>query len=159
MTDISISQLHGLAVSAAPVEIVERKGQGHPDTICDALSEVLGRSLCRYYIDRFGLILHHNVDKALLCGGAAEPAFKGGRVTEPIEIFLTGRATCEVRGQTVPVEELAQEACGEWLRTHMHALDVEHDVRLHTMIRPGSRELVELYLGQKQTGIALANDT
>ncbi len=55
-----------------PVEIVERKGIGHPDTMCDALAEELSRTLCRYYLDNFGLVLHHNVDKALLRGGSAE---------------------------------------------------------------------------------------
>jgi S-adenosylmethionine synthetase len=43
-----------------PVEIVERKGLGHPDTICDALAESLSRALCREYRTRFGAILHHN---------------------------------------------------------------------------------------------------
>lgn len=51
------------------VEVVERKGAGHPDTICDALAETLSRNLCREYRRRFGYVLHHNVDKALLCGG------------------------------------------------------------------------------------------
>jgi S-adenosylmethionine synthetase len=62
-----------------PVEIVERKGLGHPDTICDAMAETFSRALCREYRNRFGAILHHNVDKALLCGGRAAPAFGGGR--------------------------------------------------------------------------------
>ena len=46
------------------VEIVERKGIGHPDTICDALAETLSRNLCQEYQRRFGEILHHNVNKA-----------------------------------------------------------------------------------------------
>jgi S-adenosylmethionine synthetase len=66
------------------VEIVERKGLGHPDTICDALAETLSRNLCREYRDRFGTVLHHNVDKALLRGGRAAPAFGGGNVVEPV---------------------------------------------------------------------------
>jgi S-adenosylmethionine synthetase len=52
-------------------EIVERKGLGHPDTICDALAETLSRNLCREHRDRFGTVLHHNVDKALLYGVSA----------------------------------------------------------------------------------------
>lgn len=73
------------------VEIVERKGTGHPDSICDALAETLSRNLCLEYMRRYGVILHHNVDKALLCGGLAEPAFDGGRVVAPIKIILAGR--------------------------------------------------------------------
>jgi S-adenosylmethionine synthetase len=48
------------------VEIVERKGLGHRDTICGALAETLSRNLRREYQRRFGEVLHHNVDKALL---------------------------------------------------------------------------------------------
>ena len=64
------------------VKVVERKGIG-PDTICDALAETLSRNLCREYRRCFGAILHHNVDKALLCGGRSTPAFGGGSVLAP----------------------------------------------------------------------------
>jgi S-adenosylmethionine synthetase len=141
------------------VEIVERKGKGHPDTLCDALAEQLSTALCRFYQERFGLILHHNVDKALLYGGAARPAFGGGLVAEPFEIFLAGRATREYGGVKVPVEELAVEGSREWLRRNLHALDPDRDVKIHCLIRPGSSDLVELYLRSRQTGIWLANDT
>jgi S-adenosylmethionine synthetase len=52
-------------VEALEVEVVERKGLGHPDSICDRLAEHLSRSLSRHYLDHFGLVLHHNVDVAL----------------------------------------------------------------------------------------------
>ena len=145
--------------SAHPVEIVERKGIGHPDTICDALAEELSCTLSRFYLDNFGLILHHNVDKALLWGGISLPAFGGGEIIEPMEIFLAGRATSEYNGVTVPVDKLVTESCDNWLRSNFHALDPERNVKLHSMIRPGSSDLVELYLRQQTTGIALANDT
>jgi len=71
MVEISITPGNGLLPSAAPIEIVERKGTGHRDTLCDALAEELSLALCRFYRDRFGLILHHNIDKAVK---AAHPA-------------------------------------------------------------------------------------
>lgn len=141
------------------VEIVERKGVGHPDTICDALAEELSRTLSRFYLENFGLILHHNVDKALLWGGISQPAFGGGKMVAPIEIFLAGRATCEYNGIRVPIDDLVAQSCTNWLQTNFHALDPVNDIKLHSLIRPGSPELVELYLRQEKTGIALANDT
>ena len=89
------------------VEIVERKVLGHPDTICDALAENFSRNLCREYQNRFDRILHHNVDKAFLCGGRAKPEFGGGSLLAPIEIFLAGRAVSAVGGETIPIDELA----------------------------------------------------
>jgi S-adenosylmethionine synthetase len=144
---------------ARRVEIVERKGLGHPDTICDMLSEQLSVALCRRYLDEFGLVLHHNVDKALLVAGSAEPDFRGGRLLEPIDIYLSGRATTNVRGKTIPVGAIAEEVGKAWLRQNMHALAPEADVRLHCLVRPSSPDLVELFMRQRDEGILLANDT
>lgn len=143
----------------AEMEIVERKGLGHPDTICDALAEELSRNLCRYYMEHFGLVLHHNVDKGLIFAGRSEPAFKGGRILEPMEIFLVGRATREFKGEKVPVDEIAVEGTKAWFRRNFHALDPDRDIRINVLIRPGSQELVELFLRQKREGRALSNDT
>ncbi len=140
-----------------PVEVVERKGMGHPDSICDGIAEHVCVCLCRHYLERFGVILHHNVDKILLCGGAARPEFGGGSVLEPIEIFLAGRATTEYRGTAVPVHDIAVEACREWLAAHLRGLDVERDVRIVSRLRPGSADLTRLF--ERGTGRPLANDT
>jgi S-adenosylmethionine synthetase len=141
------------------VEVVERKGKGHPDTICDALAEQLSIALCRFCHERFGIILHHNVDKMLLWGGAAEPRFGGGEVKAPFELFLAGRATREFSGIAVPVEELAIDGSLQWLRNNFHALDADRHVRIHSLLRGGSADLVDLYSRQQRTGIWLANDT
>ena len=96
--DLIVRPLATLPIESSEVEIVERKGLGHPDTICDALAEQLSIALCNFYQERFGLLLHHNVDKVLLWGGIARPAFGGGKVLAPSEIFLAGRATQEFKG-------------------------------------------------------------
>ncbi|PYG00382.1 S-adenosylmethionine synthetase [Thioalkalivibrio sp. ALE21] len=158
--NLIVSELEGRPVARQPVEVVERKGLGHPDTLCDALAEEVSLALSREYRERFGFVLHHNVDKVLLRGGAARPAFGGGEVDEPIELYIAGRATREYRGATVAVDELAVEACRAWLATHMPALDVERHVRVHSLIRPGSQDLVELFERQRRDGVPqLANDT
>jgi S-adenosylmethionine synthetase len=159
MTKLSHLSLCPSAYSDQDVEIVERKGIGHPDTICDALAEELSRNLCKFYLDNFGLVLHHNVDKALLWGGVSRPAFNGGEVVSPIEIFLAGRATCEYKDIRVPLDDIVEQSCSNWLNSNFHVLDVAKHIKLHSLIRPGSSDLVELYLRQESTGIALANDT
>lgn len=147
-------------VGARPdVEVVEHKGIGHPDSLCDALAEQLSLALSRFYLERFGAVLHHNVDKALLWGGVSRPAFGGGEVIAPMELFLAGRATGSARQIVVPVEELAVEGSRAWLRAHMHALDPELHVKVHPLIRPGSSDLVDLFLRGQAGGAVLANDT
>jgi len=133
-----------------PVEVVERKGIGHPDTICDALAEQASLALCRYYLERYGRILHHNVDKILLCGGVARPAFGGGEVLEPIEIYLAGRVTAERE-----VTELAVEACRAWLARHLPELDVKRHVRFFPRFHHTSGALEDLF----SRSVPLCNDT
>ncbi|MFO0996947.1 MAG: methionine adenosyltransferase [Alphaproteobacteria bacterium] len=144
---------------ADAVEIVERKGLGHPDTMSDALAEALSKALCRYYLDRFGVILHHNVDKVLLWGGSARPAFGGGEMLAPIEIYLSGRAVTRAGGVDVPIDEIAGDCVRQWIADNIIGLDPERHVRLHCLVRPGSVELSQLFERQRKHGIALANDT
>ena len=138
------------------LEVVERKGLGHPDSICDALAETFSRALCREYRQRFGTILHHNVDKALLSGGRAAPAFGGGAVLDPINIHLGGRAVREAGGETIAIERIAVESAREWLAANLHALDPERHVQIHQHIQPGSLDLQTLFVRDEVTR---ANDT
>ena len=141
------------------VEIVERKGIGHPDTICDALAETLSRNLCQEYQRRFGEILHHNVDKALLCGGRAAAAFGGGSIVAPINIYLAGRATAEVRGETIPIREIAIDGSRAWLKSNLHAMDPDLQVHIDALVQHTSRDLQALFSRRGLRGICLANDT
>jgi S-adenosylmethionine synthetase len=151
--------LSALEIDDNVVEVVERKGLGHPDTICDALAETLSRNLCREYRSRFGDVLHHNVDKALLCGGRSAPAFGGGTVLAPISIYLAGRATAEVGREIVAIDEIAIEGSRAWLRANLHALNADRHVQIHNLIQPGSQDLQDLFSRRPQSKVLLANDT
>lgn len=159
MAQFRLEQLDGQPLEARSVEIVERKGLGHPDTICDMLSERLSVTLSQHYLKRFGSILHHNVDKALLVAGRAAPAFAAGELNAPIEIYLAGRATIEHAGERVPVDELAERAVTSWFRDHFHALVPDRHVRLHCLVRPGSSELVKLFPNARKESALRSNDT
>ncbi len=147
-----------IEVIAAPLlqgaEVVERKGIGHPDTMADALSDALSRALCRRYRERFGALLHHNVDKALLVGGASEPRFGGGRMLEQIEVLLAGRATTELAGAHIDLDALVDETVATWLGANMRYLDPDAHVKVGHRIRAGSGDLRSLFASP-----GLANDT
>jgi S-adenosylmethionine synthetase len=152
-----------LIVSAEParesqVEVVERKGIGHPDTICDGLAEALSRALSRRYLTTFGEIRHHNVDKALLCAGCSEPAFGGGRVTAPMDIYLAGRVTLFSDGGEEALREVAVESARDWLKQNLHALDAREHVRIHPLLRPASTALRGLFT-RSSGDMPRANDT
>lgn len=160
MANIKVGVLDFEKVSSQPVEIVERKGTGHPDTICDALAEELSIALSNLYREEFGAIMHHNVDKALLIGGVADPQFGGGKIIEPIEIYLTGRAIDEKGNKKLPVKELAIETAHRWLKENIPNLDIVNHVIIHPKLKPGSKDLVELFERFQLKGeVPLANDT
>jgi S-adenosylmethionine synthetase len=142
---VEVVRADGCTPGDERVEIVERKGLGHPDSICDALAEQLSIELSRFYLDHAGAILHHNVDKALLVGGQSEPCFGGGAVTEPIRIFLAGRAVLSFDGITVPVAELAESVARRWLGQNLRALDAQRHVEITALVRPGSAALQDMF--------------
>ena len=90
----NIIQFQSLA-NCDQFEMVERKGKGHPDSICDHIAEEISKALCRYYLQEFGMVLHHNVVKALLVGASALIQFGARKITKPIELILAGLATHE----------------------------------------------------------------
>ncbi len=140
------------------LEIVERKGLGHPDTICDEIVEQLSLALSRLYFSECGEVLHYNVDKALLAGGASSPRFGGGEISRPMDLFLSGRATGSFQGKDLPIEELAHQVAVEWFLKHFQTIDPKHDINVHNLVRPGSADLSDLF-SRRPGRVRLSNDT
>lgn len=154
-TSIVVSSPAGVHPDLRDVEMVERKGRGHPDTICDALAEAFSIALSRAYYERWETILHHNVDKVLLAAGSSVPRFGGGEVTAPIALYLAGRVTDLLDGAAIAIPELAEATSCTWLRANLHAFDAERHAQIQSVSRRGSAELRAL-VANEQT---LANDT
>jgi S-adenosylmethionine synthetase len=74
-----------------PVEFVERKGTGHPDTICDHLAEELARDLARSSLEQTGRVQHFNVNKAIFAAGSVNVDFGGGEHTKRSKLVLVGK--------------------------------------------------------------------
>lgn len=152
---VRIEALASTPVGRREVEIVERKGIGHPDTICDSIAEAVSRRLCRVYLEQADRVLHHNVDKSLLVAGASLPRLGGGRVTEPMRLILGDRATTVWQGRTIPVDEIAVEAAENWFREHLRFVEPERHLRVESCIRPGAGPLVDVF----EREVLGANDT
>ena len=142
-------------IEERPVELVERKGIGHPDSICDGISESVSRALSRMYKEKFGRILHHNTDETHIIGGEAAPAFGGGQVIAPATVVLVGRATTKVDGEVLPYEQVSIRAAKEYLQSVVSHVNVEKDLKFECRLGQGSVDLRGVFSGE---GI-LANDT
>jgi S-adenosylmethionine synthetase len=154
---IIVEPLRSRSVTSQRVEIVERKGMGHPDTICDSIMESISVALSREYKKIFGRVLHHNIDKGLFAAGSAEIRFGGGRMTKPIDLYIGDRATFEAGGKKIPVNEIAIRASRNWLKENLRFIDPAKHVRYHSVLAPGSEELADIFA---RTGkMHGANDT
>lgn len=157
MRNIIVEELKATPITQHKIEVVERKGLGHPDYMCDAMMNQISIELCKEYIKKFGSIMHHNIDKSLLVAGKAQPRFGGGIVKQPMLMVIGDRATFEFEGKTIPVEYIAIETCKNWLKENLRFVDPEEHVRYQVELKPGSAALTDIF--RRKGEILGANDT
>jgi len=136
-------------------EIVERKGIGHPDTICDLIMNQISIELSKMYLKETGAIQHHNMDKSLLVAGQSENKFGGGKITKPMKLVIGDRATFEVKGQKLPVEDVAVSTAKKWFDNNLRFVKEEH-VKYQLEVGTSSHELRSIFENPKSF---VANDT
>jgi S-adenosylmethionine synthetase len=154
---ILVERYKGVGVTEQSVEIVERKGTGHPDQICDCVLEAISVALSRAYLKEFGTILHHNIDKGLLAAGRVKKWFGGGEMVEPMELTIGDRATFSFSGREIPVLEIARKAAKNWIGLHLQNVDPERHLDYRFKLAPGSRQLTDIF--ERPGEIRGANDT
>ncbi len=122
-----------------PVEFVERKGAGHPDTICDHLAEELARDLARSSLEQTGRVQHFNVDKAIFAAGSVDIGFGGGEHTKRSKLVLVGKVNFT----------------DAW-KPDLQALTADTRRRLLTLLPDATPEAfeVELWLNQASADLA-----
>ena len=161
MANISINALNQTPVEQQPIEICERKGVGHPDSICDSMMDKISVALSEEYLRRFGAILHHNIDKGLLVAGEVECRFRGGRVLKPMLVVFGDRATFGVGRDTVPVEQIVRDTAKKWFKQNLRMVDPDEHVRYQIELKRGSQALTDIferkgrYLGANDTSAAV----
>ncbi len=157
MQAVSIEIIDNLPVARQNVEIVERKGTGHPDYICDAVMDAISVNLSREYVKLFGEVLHHNIDKGLLVAGQVEKGFGGGRVIKPMEFIIGDRATFRAGRKRIPVVEIVKATVRDWFRENLRYVDPEKDLKIRVVLGEGSVELTDIF--KRKGRIKGANDT
>jgi S-adenosylmethionine synthetase len=154
---ILVETLKGKPAASQSVEIVERKGKGHPDYICDSVMEAISVALCKEYINEFGTVLHHNIDKGLLAAGRIEKHFGGGRVVFPMELTIGDRATSWVQSKKLPVKDIAIATAKRWFKENLRFVDPDKDVKYRCALGEGSEELTDIF--SRKGDLRGANDT
>ncbi|MEX5217335.1 MAG: methionine adenosyltransferase [Nitrospira sp.] len=156
MNEPTIMQSSRLPLADQPTEIVERKGLGHPDTICDAVMEQVAVELSQAYLKAFRRVLHFNADKALLVAGQAACRFGGGSVISPMRLVMGDRATFQWADKQILVSEIVERAAYRWFRNHLPLVKPVKDVICQVELKPSSPELRSV---AERPGEPVANDT
>jgi S-adenosylmethionine synthetase len=157
MRNIIVEDLKQTPLEKQRLEIVERKGVGHPDYICDAVADRISVGLSKAYLEKAGAVLHHNVDKSLLVAGETALKFGGGTVKQPILFVLGDRATSEFDGQRIDIEEIAKREAKNWFKSNMRLVDPEEHIRYQVELKPGSIGLTDIF--RRKGKVLGANDT
>lgn len=139
--NITITETTATEINALPVEIVERKGIGHPDSLCDGIASEISREYSRWCQKTLGVLLHHNFDKVQLVAGESKVSFGQGIMVKPIRIQIAGRGTREYNGQAVPVDTIAITTARNYLRRALRNLDIDHQVVVDCFAGHGSSDL------------------
>ena len=159
--NIYVEGICEMPVPMRKIELVERKGIGHPDSVADALAEEVSKALCKMYKKEFGTVLHHNTDETQIAAGQASPKFGGGHIIDPSYILLVGRATTNITDvktkdiRCLPCKPTALAAARNYLKKTFPNLDVASEVVLDARLGQGSDDLRGVYKSSK----ILANDT
>ncbi len=155
--NIIVEEFKQIPLEKQKLEIVERKGLGHPDSLCDAILDRVSVELSKEYLKKFGMIMHHNADKSLLVAGEVETRFGGGEVKKPMLLIFGDRATEEVEGTKIPVKDIAIRAAKSWIKENLRFVNPEKHMRYQVEFKPGSAALTDIF--KRKGKVLSANDT
>ena len=127
------------SINQQPIEIVERKGLGHPDTIADGIAEFISIEYSRYCLENFGAVLHHNVDKTIILGGQCDLEYGRGTLLKPFRVLFGGRMSRSFGDQTIDIQTVQTNAARNYLQKILPRLNVTKDLEFHIFTSSSSR--------------------
>jgi len=157
MRNIIVEELKQTCTNEQRVEIVERKGLGHPDSICDHIMNKISIELSNFYMKKVGEILHHNIDKGLLAAGESRVKFGGGKVTKPMLLIVGDRATSSVGNVDIPIEKISIKTAKKWIKENLRFVDPNKHLKYQIELKQGSTALIDIF--KRKGEVKGANDT
>ena len=109
-------------------EVVETKGKGHPDNICDTLAEKISANYSNYCLTNYGVIFRHMIDKLSILGGGSVVKFGGGYMISPIKILVNGRFTDRYNNEKIDYMHIVNSTIKEYIKELFPMLEIEKDL-------------------------------
>ncbi len=112
-------------INDSEYEVVERKGIGHPDNLCDAVAEKISADYSKYCLKKYGFILRHMVDKIAILGGSSKVSFGHGEMTSPIRFLLNGRFTYRFKEEKIDYLNIVNKVVKDHFENIFPLLDTD----------------------------------
>jgi S-adenosylmethionine synthetase len=151
---VEVERSNRIPTQARRFEMVERKGLGHPDTICDLVADSICVELAKHYMREYGQMMHFNVDKALLAAGETENRFGGGIVKRPMHLIIGDRATFN----SLDIDGIVRGTARRWFNENLRHVRDEH-VCIEPVLGSASAELRSLFAVASSPLSIPSNDT
>ena len=107
-------------------EVVETKGKGHPDNICDTLAEKISSNYSKYCMGKYGVILRHMIDKLSILGGGSTVHFGKSEMIEPIKVLINGRFTNRYKEEKIDYMAIVENTVKSYFKELFPLLDVDN---------------------------------
>lgn len=122
-----------------PIEIVERKGLGHPDTIADGIAESISIEYSKYCLENFETVLHHNVDKTIVLGGQCELEYGRGRLLKPFRVVFGGRMSRSFGDHKIDIKTIQTRTTKKYFQKILPRLNLNKDLEFYTFTSSSSK--------------------
>jgi len=124
-SNLTICNSYKPKINDTDYEVVERKGLGHPDNICDSIAEEISRNYSLFCLKNYGLILRHMVDKITVLGGSSKVSFGHGEMVRPIRILLNGRFTHQFNNEQIDYKQIVKSSIFDYFKKVFPLLDTD----------------------------------
>lgn len=114
-----------ISINETEFEVVETKGKGHPDNICDTLAEKISADYSNYCLEKYGTILRHMIDKLSVLGGGSKVSFKKGEMINPIRVLVNGRFTSKYNNEEIDYMKIVNNAINKYFKELFPLLDID----------------------------------
>jgi len=126
-------------INQQPIEIIERKGLGHPDTLADGIAEAISIEYSKYCLENFGIVLHHNVDKTIILGGQCDIEYGHGTLLKPFRVLFGGRMSQSFGDKKIDIKSIQINATQKYLQRILPRLNISKDLKFHTFTSSSSK--------------------
>jgi S-adenosylmethionine synthetase len=88
MVNLVITSKTGRSPGEDQIELVERKGKGHPDSLADGIAEEVSRNITLDFWNNEEMGPYHFSDKVFIVGGRSLVTLGNGKLLEPFKVNL-----------------------------------------------------------------------